>query len=710
MSYELVHKPSFCRDLLALDDRSRTKVLKHFDTLYRDPFLGDCKKIHEGERPNLYRFKIGRDVRIIFALGSKVISLLMVGLRKDIYERTRRKGPLDGAVLQANVIPGSELVPTTPDDPPLAKWPIGGKGVATDDDTDSPEDDTGTLLKKILDCWNISSEHQKLIMECDDLEQLADAGLPDELLSVLLHIDSPPPLESVIEQPTFALRGKEEIEDYLEGTLPGFLLRLDDEQKKAASRMVKGPLMVKGGPGTGKSVVALYRIRNLFEEKAQSELFENQPPRVLLVTFTRALTNASRQLLLHLLGNDFQDHVRVDTLDGIAREIFAKADNTESPIMGKWMVDDIKETLDQYIVQGDIKESHKEILKSMQAEYLADEFEWVIDGREIPNLEAYLSESRSGRGTRFDKETRTAVWKFYNHWSDNIANKGEATFTKIQSVAKVAAGALPDKDKFDIVLVDEAQDLKPAGIRLAMALCRSLTGFYMTADQSQSIYGRGYSWKKVSDDLDLRGRSVILRNNYRSTAQIQTAASSFLEAYDLEDKEQATQAVRAGPQPIRCSCQNNEAIVISSTFREWAKEIQLPVHASAVLVRSKKEGQKFVDEFKKLGLPARWVDSKNFDLTDSNIKVMTMHSAKGLEFPMVAVAGVRRGLVPLPCFKAQDKEDASEHRNTERRLFHVALSRAMRRLIVTYPDASASEFISQLTSDYWAVVEDGGVG
>jgi mRNA-degrading endonuclease RelE of RelBE toxin-antitoxin system len=576
MSYELVHKPSFSRDLLALDERSRTKVLKHLDTLNRDPFSGDCKKIHEGDYHNLYRFKIGRDIRIIFALGSRVLSLLMVGLRKDIYERTRRKGPLDGSVVSDSIIPDLEMVPTTPDDPPLTVWPEGSNS-QNHDDTDDSETPRNTLLHEILECWNIPQEHHENILGCDDLDQLVDAGLPDEFLSVLLHIEAPPSLDSVVEQPTYALQSKKEIEDYLKGTLPGFLLRLDDEQKRAASRKVKGPLMVKGGPGTGKSVVALYRIRNLFEEKAQAELFENRPPRVLLVTFTRALTNASRQLLLHLLGDKFNDHVRVETLDGIARNIIKKAGHTESPVIGKWMVDDIKEILNEYLAVGSIKTSHKEILNSIQSEYLSDEFEWVIDGREIGSLEDYLKENRAGRGTRFDKETRTAVWDFHKHWSECLTNKGESTFTQIQSTAGMIAKDLPDDEKFDIVLVDEAQDLKPAGIRLAMALCRSLTGFYMTADQSQSIYGRGYSWKKVSEDLDLRGRSVVLRNNYRSTAQIQAAATAFLETYELEDKEQITQAVRNGPKPIRCSCQKNEAAAISQTFRVWAKEIQLPI-------------------------------------------------------------------------------------------------------------------------------------
>jgi len=53
-----------------------------------------------------------------------------------------------------------------------------------------------------------------------------------------------------------------------EGELLTFLLKLSPEQEKYArwSPQVTGPTLVKGGPGTGKSTVALYRIRSLLEQ------------------------------------------------------------------------------------------------------------------------------------------------------------------------------------------------------------------------------------------------------------------------------------------------------------------------------------------------------------------------------------------------------------------------------------------------------------
>ncbi len=64
----------------------------------------------------------------------------------------------------------------------------------------------------------------------------------------------------------------------------GFLSNLDPEQEKVARKSLRGPTLVKGGPGTGKSLVALYRIRNLMQPNAQKELFSEAPRESNIVT------------------------------------------------------------------------------------------------------------------------------------------------------------------------------------------------------------------------------------------------------------------------------------------------------------------------------------------------------------------------------------------------------------------------------------------
>ena len=56
---------------------------------------------------------------------------------------------------------------------------------------------------------------------------------------------------------------------------------------------------------------------------------------------------------------------------------------------------------------------------------------------------------------------------------------------------------------------------------------------------------------------------------------------------------------------------------------------------------------------------------------------MTLHGAKGLEFPVTFIYGVRKGLIPLESEKG--KTDLEE----ERRLLYVGMTRAMEELILT---------------------------
>ena len=62
----------------------------------------------------------------------------------------------------------------------------------------------------------------------------------------------------------------------------------------------------------------------------------------------------------------------------------------------------------------------------------------------------------------------------------------------------------------------------------------------------------------------------------------------------------------------------------------------------------------------------------------NSVTLMTMHAAKGLEFPVVFMVGMEDGL--FPSARAEDKESLEE----ERRLAYVGMTRAMRKLFLTY--------------------------
>jgi superfamily I DNA/RNA helicase len=95
------------------------------------------------------------------------------------------------------------------------------------------------------------------------------------------------------------------------------------------------------------------------------------------------------------------------------------------------------------------------------------------------------------------------------------------------------------------------------------------------------------------------------------------------------------------------------------------------------------------------------VKGSTFNLDDNKIKVMTIHSAKGLEFPFVAVARVDYGLIPM-IWDVKDTEDKESRIVDERRLLSVGLSRAMRRLAVLYSRNKPSQFIKEINKSLWS--------
>ncbi|MEJ2636060.1 MAG: 3'-5' exonuclease [Calditrichia bacterium] len=83
--------------------------------------------------------------------------------------------------------------------------------------------------------------------------------------------------------------------------------------------------------------------------------------------------------------------------------------------------------------------------------------------------------------------------------------------------------------------------------------------------------------------------------------------------------------------------------------------------------------ENYLDEISLLTDIDRW------DPDRPSVTLMTLHSAKGLEFPVVIIAGLEDGLFPLSR-AAEDPDDLEE----ERRLFYVGITRARKKLYLLH--------------------------
>jgi len=117
----------------------------------------------------------------------------------------------------------------------------------------------------------------------------------------------------------------------------------------------------------------------------------------------------------------------------------------------------------------------------------------------------------------------------------------------------------------------------------------------------------------------------------------------------------------------------------------------------------------FVDQLSLLSDTDEEAGSRN-----ARVLLMTMHSAKGLEFPVVVMAGLEEGLFPHS--RSSDDETELEE---ERRLCYVGITRAQRRLVLTsaarrrvfgeYQSTEPSRFIDEIPRELVEEIPSGAV-
>ena len=130
------------------------------------------------------------------------------------------------------------------------------------------------------------------------------------------------------------------------------------------------------------------------------------------------------------------------------------------------------------------------------------------------------------------------------------------------------------------------------------------------------------------------------------------------------------------------------------TIKEWFEHIES--YGKMLKEQNKKNGEKEGVNLMTMHA-AKGID--NLEEEDNKVLLMTLHNAKGLEFNNVFLGGMEEGV--FPGYGAMMSGDESEIEE-ERRLFYVAMTRAKRKLVISYvkekngKDLLPSRFVSEL--------------
>jgi superfamily I DNA/RNA helicase len=151
-----------------------------------------------------------------------------------------------------------------------------------------------------------------------------------------------------------------------------------------------------------------------------------------------------------------------------------------------------------------------------------------------------------------------------------------------------------------------------------------------------------------------------------------------------EDREKGYRSLLSGDTPDvrRFDTAEEEGKFLADAIKELLKHKQ--AEEICLVARTKKlQGERYQPMLKAAKVPCVVLEKKN-DPGAPGVRLATMHRVKGLEFPVMLLAGVNAGLVPLRVSSIEDDPSArTEHEERERSLLFVAATRARDHLIVT---------------------------
>lgn len=680
---QLTIKPSCMREIATFPSERAALLWEKIDALVSDPLPdGKVKKKLKGV-DGVYRMRV-TDHRLFYRFGDDWISLL--GIRRRA-ESTYDRVPDDTADAPAPDDGDDDLdALITAAQPKVFQFQTKVPEKAL------PVPITLELLREL----SVPVSTVPTLLRCKTEEALLESLVPPAVLGRVLDRLFPPTLERLDQQPDLVVPSTKDLVRFKEGDLLGFLLRLDDDQLKLTQWAMKGPTMVRGGAGTGKSTVALYRVKALLERPGATSR-----ERVLFTTYTRSLLAVTQQLLEQLLTPDQLQRVEVLTCDQVAWRIVSKTRKIGTLEPDGDVLRRLAKLRVTHVPGGSTFESklRARALGRLSDSWLLEEFEWIIEGRDIALLAHYQAADRTGRGLPLNERARVAVWELYEAFAANAVER----YPALRREALKIAAEYPQELRYDFVVVDEAQDLSPVSLALMAELCKSAEGLFFAADSKQSLYSRNYTWSSAHPSLQFRGRTALLSRNYRSTREIDRAAFSVLVA-EGNDELVASDSVHEGPLPVlvRDLAPKREAEWIARFVRQMAHHLHLKVSAAAVLVPGAAAGETLASELRAHGMEARFYHGRDLDLKADVVRVLTLHAAKGLEFPIVIIAGLDAINWPVP----EDFDEPglfAERARHERRVLYVGLTRAMRGLMLLVPQGCRHPAVVDLDVTHWHV-------
>jgi superfamily I DNA/RNA helicase len=479
------------------------------------------------------------------------------------------------------------------------------------------------------------------------------------------------------------VKSQDDLTSILNAPLAKWRIFLHPSQEKLVSKKFNGPARVLGGPGTGKTVVAMHRARHLARE-----VFKEKTDRTLFTTYTANLAESVEQDLRSLCGDEME---RIEVVHLHAWAVrFMKTQGVDFQVASEEEIDRCWE--EALAVAGD---------PDFDVGFLKQEWALVVQANGITTLPEYLQVPRTGRGRTLTKPQRGKAWKVFEEYRSALKDKGRHEWLQVIQETRRYLEKKKEILPYRAVVVDESQDFHPEEWKLIRAMVPGgANDLFLVGDAHQRIYGRKVTLKDCG--VLVQGRSTNLKINYRTTEQIRNWSMALLRGVEVDDldgekdQEKGYKSLLSGnvPEVRRFDTADREGAFLVETVKGLLKEKQ-PEEICLVARTGKLLEERYQPLLKAAKVPSVVLEKKN-DPGEPGVRLATMHRVKGLEFPVMLLAGVNSGVVPLRVASVEgDPTARAEHEERERSLLFVAATRARDHLVVT-AHGNPSPFLAKL--------------
>lgn len=432
-----------------------------------------------------------------------------------------------------------------------------------------------------------------------------------------------------------------------------------DSQQECIVNSTEKNIVVVAGAGSGKTRVLTERIRHLLIDLCVS------PQNIVAITFTNTAAEEMKQRLsdISTIGDTF-----IGTIHSFANRIMKESGEKYTLFNDELDIQLHKElinrycnnlTIERYLEYKDLKseveigKADENSLKGFFTPSEESEFKMLHYSCDV-----VFKDIEDNTHLTFGESIKTLCKKRSIITFDELLVKAKAYFEKINA-------------KVEYVFVDEFQDVGTLEYNFIKSL--NSDNYFFVGDDYQSIYsfkgGNVHIFKSLVKDSNFH--TYYLTNNYRNGTEILKLAEYVISQVDdrivkdinpiVSEKGEYSIQSRGSVNDILFTLRNEKS------FREWF-----------ILVRTNKELYDIADRCNKIGIPYTTFKREGMSLAKLNkemqsnrVKLLTVHTSKGLEVDNVIMYG--NFPVSVPTYRRNDEE---------RKVMYVGITRARKKLIV----------------------------